>query len=214
MKTFVFTFLLLSGLANAQNNAPNEQQTGSIDAQRAAISAERSRLEAGFLAEEAACYKKFAVNNCLAKINTKRREAMAGFRRQEILLNDEDRKAKGEEQIRKTDEKLLLEKKQQSAERRSKALEDFQERLKREKNKQQAGTRVPWNENAARAANAERLLAHQKKNQARADMHAEAAEKAKKFNERQKEARARRIQHEADQLKRGKPAAKPLPLPE
>lgn len=214
MKTFVFTFLLLSGLANAQNNALNEQQTGSIDAQRAAISAERSRLEAVFLAEEAVCYKKFAVNNCLAKVNTRRREAMAGFRRQEILLNDEERKVKGEDQIRKTDEKSSPEIKQQSAERRTKALEDYQERLKLEKDKQQAGTSIPSNENAARAANAERLLAHQKKNQARADMQAEAAENAKKFNERQKEAQARRIQHEADQLKRGKPAAKPLPLPE
>lgn len=53
-----------------------------------------------------------------------------------------------------------------------------------------------------------------KKTQARADKQAEAAEKAKKFNERQKEARERRSQHEVDQLKRGKPAAKPLPLPE
>jgi hypothetical protein len=214
MKTFVFTFFLLCGLANAQNNALNEQQAGGIDAQRAAISAERNRLEAGFLAEEVACYKKFAVNNCLAKVNIRRREAMASFRRQEILLNDEERKVKGEEQIRKTDDKLSPEKKQQSAERRAKALEDYQERLKREKDKQQAGTSITSSENAAHAANAERLLAHQKKNQASADMQAEAAEKAKQFNERQKEAQARRIQHEADQLKRGKPAAKPLPLPE
>jgi hypothetical protein len=214
MKIFVFAFLLLSGLANAQNNALNEQQAGSIGAQRAAISAERSRLEAGLLVEEVACYKKFAVNNCLAKVNIRRREAMAGFRQQEILLNDEERKLKGADQIRKTNEKSSPEKKQQSAERRTKALEDYQERLKREKEKQQVGTSIPSNENAARAANAERLLAHQKKNQVRADMQAEAAEKAKKFNERQKEAQARRIQHEADQLKRGKPAAKPLPVPE
>jgi membrane protein involved in colicin uptake len=166
------------------------------------------------LAEEVACYKKFAVNNCLDKVNIRRREAMAGFRQQEILLNDEERKLKGAEQIRKINEKSSPEKKQQSAERRTKALVDYQERLKREKNKQQAGTSIPSNENAASAANAERLLVHQKKNQARADMQAKATEKAKKFNERQKEAQARRIQHEADQLKRGKPAAKQLPLPE
>lgn len=214
MKTFIVTFFLLSGLANAQNNVVNEQQAGSIGAQRAAISVERSKLEAGLLAEEVACYKKFAVNNCLDKVNIRRREAMAGFRQQEILLNDEERKLKGAEQIRKINEKSSPEKKQQSAERRTKALVDYQERLKREKNKQQAGTSIPSNENAASAANAERLLAHQKKNQARADMQAKATEKAKKFNERQKEAQARRIQHEADQLKRGKPAAKQLPLPE
>lgn len=214
MKLFVFTILLLGGLASAQTNALNEQQTGNIDAQRAAISAERSRLETGFLTEEAACYKKFAVNNCLNKVNARRREAMADFRRQEILLNDEERRIKGEAQIRKTEEKSSPEKKQQAAERRAKALEDYQERLVREKDKQQARTTLPSNEKAARAANAERLLANQNKNQARLDKQAEAAGKAKKFNERQKEAQERRAQHEADQLKRSKPAAKPLPLPE
>lgn len=214
MKPFVFSVLLLCGLASAQTNALNEQQTGNIDVQRAAISAERSRLEADFLTEEAACYKKFAVNNCLGKVNARRREVMADFRRQEILLNDEQRRIKGEEQIRKTEEKSSPENRQQAAERRAKALEDYQERLGREKDKQQARTTHPSNENAARAANAERLLANQNKNQARADKQAEAAEKAKKSNARQKEAQERRAQHEADQLKRSKPAAKPLPLPE
>jgi len=213
MKPFVYTFLLLSGLAGAQTDAINDQP-GNLDAQRAVITAEYSRLQAGFLTEEAACYKKFAVNNCLGKVDIRRREAMAELRRQEILLNDEERRIKGQEQIRKIDEKSSPERKQQAADRRAKALEDYQQRLEREKDKPPARTTVPSNEKTGSTGNPEKLLAQQKKNQARAAQQAEAAEKAKKFNERQKEARERRARHEADQLTRGKPAAKPLPLPE
>jgi colicin import membrane protein len=48
----------------------------SIDAERARINEDRARLEAGFLAEDAECYKKFAVNSCLGKVNDRRREVM------------------------------------------------------------------------------------------------------------------------------------------
>lgn len=214
MKKLVITFLLtlLGGLAGAQTalNKPS----GNMDAQRTAITAERSRLEAGFLTEDAACYKKFAVNNCLGKINTRRREAMADLRQHEILLNDEERRNKGEEQIRRTDEKSSPENLQQRAESRAKAAEDYQERLDREKARQQQRTSIQSNEHAARETNAAKLLAHQKKMQARTDKQAAAAEEAQKFNQRQKEALERRAQHDAAQLKRLKPAAKPLPLPE
>lgn len=215
MKSFAFTFLLLwsSGFAGAQTSALNGP-VGNIEAQRAAISAERSRLEAGFLTEDAACYKKFAVNSCLGQVNTRRREAMADLRRQEILLNDEERKLKGAQQIRKTEEKSSPEKLQQEAERRSKAVEDYQGRLTREKDKQQERGVAAANEAAAREANTAKLQAHQKKIQARTERQADTAGKAKEFEARQAEAQERRAQHEADQLKRAKPPAKPLPLPQ
>ncbi|MBH2009318.1 MAG: hypothetical protein I8H71_06430 [Xanthomonadaceae bacterium] len=215
MKSFAFTFLLLwsSGFAGAQTSALNGP-VGNIDAQRAAISAERSRLEAGFLTEDAACYKKFAVNSCLGQVNTRRREAMADLRRQEILLNDEERKLKGAQQIRKTEEKSSPEKLQQEAERRSKAVEDYQGRLTREKDKQQERGVAAANEAAAREANTAKLRAHQKKIQARSEQQAGTVEKAKEFDARQAEALERRAKHEADQLKRVKPPAKPLPLPQ
>ncbi|MEO5659658.1 MAG: hypothetical protein ABIQ90_07665 [Polaromonas sp.] len=214
MEKLVITFLLtlLGGFAVAQTALNKSSEN--MDAQRAAITAERSRLEAAFLMEDAACYEKFAVNYCLGKINTRRREAMADLRRQEILLNDEERRIKGEEQIRRTDEKSSPENLLQGAESRAKAAEDYQGRLEREKTKQQLRTTIESNEQAARETNTAKLLAHQKKMQARTDKRAAAAEEAQKFNQRQKEALERRAQHNADQLKRVKPAAKPLPLPE
>lgn len=217
MKSVIFIFLLLwaCNFTSAQPSVMNGE-LGGIDAQRTAISAERSRLEAGFLTEDVACYKKFAVNSCLDKVNTRRREAMAGLRQQEILLNDEERKIKGAQQIRKTEEKSSPEKLQQEADRRTKAVEDYQGRLEGEKSKEQkrSAAAAVSNEISAREANAARLLAHQKKIQARTEQQAEGVEEAKKFNARQTEAQARRAKHDADQLKRVKPSAKPLPLPE
>lgn len=212
MKIVILIFLatVLSGLVKAQTSS----RPANIDAQRAAISAERSRLEAGFLTEEVACYKKFAVNSCLDDVNMQRRKAMAAFRRQEILLNDEERKVKGAEQVRQTEEKSLPEKTQEATASRNKALQDYQGRLERDKSKQQDRTAIQANEKGARDASAEKLLRHQKKNRARTEKQAAGLEEAKKFNERQQEARERRAQHEADQLKRVKSLAKPLPLPE
>ena len=209
----VLLLTLLSEFAFAQNSELSGE-AGTIGIQRMAISAERSRLEAGFLSEDAACYKKFAVNSCLGKVNSRRREVMVDLRRQEIFLNDEERRIKGEKQIRKTQEKASPENQQQAADSRAKAVEESQGRMEREKDKQQERTIRESNEKAAGAANAQRLLAHQQKNQARTDKQGANEEEAKKFSERQKEAQERRIQHDADQLKRGKSAAKPLPLPE
>lgn len=214
MKLFFMAFLLvaLSGLVGAQTAAP-QTSPENIDAERAKISAERVRLEAGFLTEDAACYKKFAVNSCLGKVNSRRREAMASLRRQEILLNDEERKIRGAQEMRRIEEKSSPENLQEAADRRARAAEDYQSRLEREKIKQQERASAPAAEKAAHEASAEKLLDRQKKARTRTDKQAAAAEEAKKFEERQKQAQERRAQHERDQLSRPQPPSKSLPLP-
>ncbi len=213
MKLFFMVFLLaaLSGLVGAQTTAP-QTSPENIDAERAKISAERVRLEAGFLTEDAACYEKFAVNSCLGKVNSRRREAMASLRRQEILLNDEERKIRGAQEMRRIEEKSSPENLQEAADRRARAAEDYQSRLEREKIKQQERASAPAAEKAAHEASAEKLLDRQKKARTRTDKQAAAAEEAKKFEERQKQAQERRAQHERDQLSRPQPPSKSLPL--
>ena len=214
MKNFAIGIFLLAlgGFATSQTDALNLQNSD-IEARRAAIATERQRLEAGFLNEDAACYKKFAVNSCLEGVDARRASVMAELRRQEISLNDEQREIKAAQQIRKTQENSS----RQSAldgEQRTKALEDFQGRQQRDQANTQRRSAAIANEGAAREANATRLQAHQKKGQARAEKQDNAAEKARKFKERQSEAQERRVRHEADQAKRVKPAAKSLPLPQ
>lgn len=210
----VACFLATWGVvALAQPAAPAEAPS-TRDVERTRINSERARLEAGFLAEDAECYKKFAVNSCLGKVNERRREAMGDLRRQELLLNDEERRIRGGEQIRKTEEKQSPEKQQEAADQRAKAVKDYESRLEREKKKAEDRAATKAGEQGNSEASAGRLKGSQEKSQARNDKQATAAEEAKKFNDKQKEAEERRAQHEKDRQMQTKPPAKSLPLPQ
>ncbi len=185
----------------------------SVDAERTRIGADRARLEQGFLAEDAACYKRFAVNKCLAEVNVRRRESMADLRRQEIELNDLDRRTRAAEQLRKTEEKSSPQSLREAEERRAKAVEDYQGRLERQKKKIEDQAAAKSNEKSNSDAAADKLKSSQQKNQSKADKQATAAQEARRFNDRQKEAQERRAQHDEEQRKRVKPPAKSLPLP-
>lgn len=214
MNRFVLLFGLaaLSVIAAAQASDAEAGPPG-IDVARAKIGAERARLEAGFLGEDHACHERFAVNSCLRKVNARRREAMAELRRQEIALNDEERRIRGEQEMRRIEEKSSPENLQQAADQRAQAAEEYQLRLAREKEKQQARASASSPEKAARDASAQRLTDSQKKAQSKVDKQAAAAGEARKFDERQKQAQERRAQHEKDQLARPQPPARTLPLP-
>ena len=217
MKAFFIAFFLaaLSGSVSAQPVSSDGQQD-TIGAQRTAIGAERARLETEFLAEDAACYKKFAVNNCLNNVNARRREAMADLRRREILLSDEERRTKGAEQIRRIGEKSSAEKLPGSVDRnpKPKPNQDYQSRLDREKNKKQERSTARSDEKVVREGNAENLLGRQKKALERSRKQAAAAEEARKYTDRQNEALKRRAEHEAEKAKQAKPSARPLPVPD
>lgn len=96
------TILLLA--ASALSLAVHAQQPDSEPAQRARIKSERARVEAAFYAQEKACYGKFAVNDCLNEARALRREALSDLRRQEISLNDAERRRKAGERLRAIEE--------------------------------------------------------------------------------------------------------------
>lgn len=214
MKRFIVTLALfaLSGFAAAQPSTL-EFTIGDIQANRAKISAVRIRLEAGFQAEDLACHEKFFVNSCLDKVDSRRSVGLAELRRQELALNDEERKIRGEQAMRRLAEKSSPENLRQAADQRAKGAEDYQLRLAREKDKQQGRAAASASEKAARDASAQHLLEIKRKAQARADRKSSAAEEARKFDERQQQAAERRAQHEKEQLARPQPTGKPLPLP-
>ena len=184
------------------------------DAERTRIAAERVRLESGFLTEDAACYQRFFVNSCLDEVNTRRRQALATLRAKEIVLNEQERKLRGAEQIRRIEEKASAESQQQQADQRAKAASNDQSRLNGQKEKQQSRTKAQAAEQANSEARAERLRANQQKKQARSDRQAAEAAETARYDARQKEAEARRAQNAREQLQRAKPTAKPLPLPQ
>jgi colicin import membrane protein len=83
MMRIIFLFVLVSWslAASAQNMGTGSSQVDATavtpDTERARIATERAKLEAGFNVENAACYKKFLVNNCLDEVKLRRRDALA-----------------------------------------------------------------------------------------------------------------------------------------
>ena len=205
----IFLASLCSGAAAQTAAAP-----ATPDAERTRIVGERVLLESGFLTEDAACYQRFFVNSCLDDVNTRRREALAALRTQEVVLNEQERKLRGAEQIRRIEEKASAENRQLEVDRRARAESSDQSRLIGQKEKQQSRTKAQAAEQANSEARTERLRANQQKKQARSDRQAAEAAETARYDARQKEAEARRAQNAREQLQRAKPAAKPLPLPQ
>ena len=189
------------------------QAQTSSDAERMRISTERSSLEAAFALEDTACYKRFLVNNCLNKVKTRRLDALADLRRQEIVLNDAARKIKAAEQLQKIEDKSLPEKLQQEADERAQAVKDFDDRVARDKQKAADREVLQGGEKAKSDAAASRLKGNQEKEAGRTAKQVLAAEELRKYNERQEQAKERLARYARDKASQVKAPARPLPLP-
>jgi len=74
--------------------------------QREWIEQTRGSYQEQFRAQERACYQRFAVNDCLLKSRGTEREVMADLRRQDILINDAQRKRRAARQLLQADKRL------------------------------------------------------------------------------------------------------------
>lgn len=210
----LFLFLLLSTLGFASSaQTRDELVSAATDRERQRINAERATLEAAFEAEEAVCYNKFFVNSCLNAIKPRRREAMADLKFREVALNEQERRQKAAEQVRKTEEKSSPEAERQAAERRATALEDT--RAREERTRQKASDRIDLKQNEASnaAAAAGKDQGSKERAQARADKQAASAKEAQIYKDKQQEAQERKASREQRLREQTKPAAKPLPAP-
>ena len=203
MKKWIALGILIAGSATLA-------QTGS-DADRLRISAERSKLEATFTREDTACYKRFLVNNCLDEVKIRRRDALADLRRQEIVLNDEARKAKGAEQLQKIEDKSSPEKLQLEADKKAQAVKDFADTMARDKQKNADRITLQAGEKANAEAAASRVKNNQDKQARAASKQAAATEELRKYNERQAQAKERQARYARDKASQAKTPAQPLP---
>jgi len=203
--------LVFSVLAGAQPR--DDLFLAAAQKERERINTERTALEAGFDAEEAACYKKFFTNSCLKEVQPRRRAAIGLLRQQEVALNDRERKEKAAAQIQKTEEKSSLEAQQQAAERRAQALQETQ--LRAERSQQKAGDRGVMKQNEAlnAADTASKALGAQQRAQARIEKQAAAADEAQKYRDKQQQVKDRKASREQAQREQTKAPAKPLPTP-
>ena len=104
----VLLCLSLLGLpVAAQSDADADRAQTLHDAlQRERIAQSRAAYQGEFRAREASCYQRFAVNDCLTDSRRAEREIMSDLRRQDILINDAQRKRRAGAQLLRSDQRL------------------------------------------------------------------------------------------------------------
>lgn len=201
-KLLPLALALIACIAHAQ-----QDDDASLAAERTRIAHARDAVEAQYKAEEKACYRKFAVNDCLDKARARRRTAMGDLRRQEIGLNDLQRKRNAAARQRSIEERNTPARAPASqpsdAARQQRAGEHAAERA------QQAAS-AP-----AKAAERERQV-QQRQGEIQADAQHRAEQAAlnvKEHQQRLAEAKEREDKMKARQAERKKPAASSLADP-
>jgi hypothetical protein len=134
MKYFFLLVLWLGlvGVAFSQT----ETDAGQLErnSERTRIMTERQKIEATFKVEQSICFRKFFSNACLEKLQPPRSAALADLRRQEILMNDVERKINAADQLLKIEEKRSLQR-QQQAEQEIKVQQDAANLVERSQQK-------------------------------------------------------------------------------
>jgi len=205
--------LILCGLlavasAAAQQAVGYSEQTDA--AERGRIAAERALAQQRFFSEEADCYQRFAVNDCLRAVRKRRRVVLEELRRQELILNDQRRAALAARRQQETD--------MRQAERESAAAQAQREQALREHEARQQRARDKQAEIESRESNPppSRDWAHPPQAPASAAVEVEAVrrqELQRAYEERQREAEERRRQRLRELQERGPRTGKPLPVP-
>jgi len=131
---FLFGYLL-SAMAPAQTDSLDGLQNVSAEHQR--IEQRRAELTRTLDEQESACANLFAVNACLADVQSRRREAMAELRRQEAILHDSERKRRSEEALGRTQEKIQQHAQDQAAQaaQQEKGASDQPDKKEKKENK-------------------------------------------------------------------------------
>src|SRR4051812_20478778 len=87
--------LLLLAMLSAALLAHAQDLAAQRTAEKARLGAERARIEAAFAVQDKACYQKFAVTDCQNAARASRREALSGLRKQELVINEAERRERG-----------------------------------------------------------------------------------------------------------------------
>jgi len=210
MKSFFLLALWLGLLGSAL--AQPEVDTGQLErnAERARITAERQRIEATFKANEAICFRKFFANACRDKLLPPYRAALADLRRQEVLMNEVERKISAADQLLKNEERLSLQREKQ-AEQEIKVQQDADNLIERAK--QKAITQGNAAEQAAgnKADRDAKLDSNQSKAVEMEAKRAQAAANVEAMRKRQEQAAQRRAEREQRLRDEGPPTGKSLP---
>lgn len=197
----------------AQPVSTDEAEAAKAQAERTRIAAERGRAEAAYSARARQCYQQFAVNDCLQQARAERRNVLSDLHRQEVLLNDADRKKKGAKQLGNIEEKASLERQQDAAERRQKSLDS--QRSREDSAQQRAADREE-----ARRREPDKREQQQRSEQrqaesaaSRASQAARAPTEAERYRNRIEDAARHKAEREKKNAEKTGPPVPSLPTP-
>jgi len=96
------------GMLLAVGMAANAQQAQPLNvrAERERIDIELRQHEIAFAQAERQCYQRFAVTDCLRAARMTRRLALDDLRRQEVVLNDLERKERAAQALQRIQERI------------------------------------------------------------------------------------------------------------
>ena len=186
------------------STAPSAAQLREVE--HARINAERAEVQKRTAVAEAACYQNFVVTSCLAAARAERRKVLSDLKRQEVALNDAERRERAEREVQSLQERTAAqEQKLQEAQANPRPMPV--PKLPRSAASAAA--------DAARAqeAAAGRAAANASKQSEHASRVAAEAANEKQYQEKLLAAEKRRKGREEKASKVTKPAAQPLPEP-
>jgi colicin import membrane protein len=197
-------------------------------AERERLRTERASAQSRFVTEEKACYQRFAVHDCINEARGRRDRQLQELRRQELTLNDEERRRRAAERQREIDERNSPERRAEDERQRQQALQERRIReaeaaekaSKRQAQQQERGrkaaARPQVEEPSLPAPAAPAAPARREGGSVKTDRPtpAQAAQNRKDHEARLREAAERKASVAKKQAERKKPAASGLPTPQ
>lgn len=136
MKRLVMGLLGLCGALQVFSQVESITALPVASAEYQRIDAERMRAAADFDAQEAACYQRFVINDCLKTVQSARRALFADLKRQEYGLHERERLLQGAAQLQRAQQKALERKPADLRADAQSAQAQTQEKLQAPKDKQ------------------------------------------------------------------------------
>jgi colicin import membrane protein len=119
----------ISTMATAQKMMEDMSDVRQVEfSERARLKTERSSAEQALAAQRKACYQRFIVTSCLNEARDVHREKTQDLKRQEIALNDVQRKRAAADRLTAIDQRNSPQAQSGEAQRRGKSLEAWRKR--------------------------------------------------------------------------------------
>jgi len=199
-KIFLLSMLLVYTVCAFAQKGTGTFSPLEIESERSHIQEERLREESQYQTEEAACYKKFVVTDCIRQLRVQRRAVLDKLRKRELLINDAERQRKAQEQLNQIKDK--------SSEQRLE--EDALKRLEARKAQKEREIQAAQKLNLAPVSV---LIKTTKVLQEAGSKAGNISNEQQRYNEKLKEAQSHRLSQEKAIGEKGRSTAKPLPTP-